>query len=56
MTLPLPRCIACGGCFRTFLRVCTFCRRRQREHLIRNSLDFANWTDRKSPAAALKPI
>jgi len=25
-------------------------------HLIRNSLDFANWEDRKSLAMALKPI
>lgn len=25
-------------------------------HLIRNSLDFASWNDRKSLAAAIKPI
>ena len=24
-------------------------------HLIRNSLDFASWKDRRAPAAALKP-
>ena len=30
--------------------------RQQRQHLIRNSLDYANWKDRKPLAAAIKPI